>query len=70
MIVVGRTVRQGGDLCDGRLAVLGMDELDEGPRAHCLGGVAEHAFPCPFDAREPAVQVRCRQQVERRVVIT
>ena len=67
--LAGRTVSQGGGRCDGCLAVVGVYELDEGSRAHRLGGVAEQAFPRLVDAREATVQLRGCQQVERRVVI-
>jgi hypothetical protein len=49
--------------------VVGVDELDERPRAHLLAGVAEGRFPRRVDAREATCRVRCRQQVERRVEV-
>ena len=64
---VARTVSHRGDLCDGCLAVVGMDELEERPRAHRLGGMAERALPRRVHAKESSGHIRRHEQVERSV---
>jgi len=58
------------DLGDGRLEIVGMDELDEWPRLQLLELEAEHPRPCRVQLHEMAVERRRADEIERKLLLS